>query len=198
MDLVAKLFSDFNVYRAQTKRFHDMVDQGYRVSYLKPTAARLALIDEMVTWCRDRNLEPRLWLFTLFKQRQWVWPPKFERGHLLSEKHIPKYKRATGLGFFRKRLEAGDRSSAFDPNRDTAASVEALKWRYATSAQQQRCLDEVMVKTLGYHPQSDICRKCSVRGPCAVKLQSHMPFDIIALRKGSLTQEEAEAIACGR
>lgn len=197
MRLPELLLEDFNVYRAQTKYMADLIDSGVPLKPLKVTPERLKLMQEMADWCQERDLEPRQWLFTLFKSRNWVYPVKFERGSLLSENMRSRYAKMRGLGFFKKRVRQSKDTGGYDPNVDINGTVEALKFRYASSQQRQRCLDEIFVTTLGWHPDSAQCNSCPLARQCAMKLQGYVTFDIIALRMGRLTSSEAEAASRG-
>lgn len=192
------LLSDYNVYKAQTQHVHMLQQRGgFVVRPLRPNAERVAILESMVEWCRARHLEPRLWLYGLFKSRQWLFPPKLTPGCLMSEKQIPKYQKLRGLGFFRRRSSASamQDGDSWDPNRDTTPVAESLKAGYAQRGEAQRCMSESMLRTLGFHPKSAICATCPLRAQCALNLTSMMPFDVIGLRLGTVTQEQAEKAA---
>lgn len=193
------LLGDWNVYQLQTFHAQDRINRGLFVGRRKANADNLGQMEKLIAWCRLRHVEPRLWLFFLFKSRQWKFPPKFDDGNMLSEKQLAKYRALkTGLGFFRRRTGAsaleGD-DAEFDPNRDMAPHAEALKQRYLAEGQIQRCLDETLVNTLGYHPRSPICGCCPAAYECAVRLEGMLPFPILALRAGRISQREAERMA---
>jgi hypothetical protein len=198
MTLEQVLLDDYNVYRMQTQHFWNQsqdASQPWRTKDLKATEARLQLFRDMCSWCAQRNLEPRLWLYILFKSRAWRFPPKCEAGSLMSENMIPRYRSAKGLGFFSRRIIATNRPDEAempDPNRDLIHVVEALKERYAASGQHQRCMEELIIRTNGYHPKSKVCCACPLLGECAVRTQGSMSFDILGLRYGRITLEEAE------
>lgn len=190
------LFSDFNVYRQQTRHADTLRNEGkYGYKFLKPTPERMKLMEDLVRWCRERQIEPRVWMFSLFKGRNWLYPPPMQRGHLMSEKFIPRFQKMKGFGFFRRRQSASRKLDDYDPNRDINGTVEALKFRYASAHQQERCLSEMLSKTLGYHPESQVCQGCSKQKQCVVQLQSFLRFDIIALRTGKLSATEAADIS---
>jgi hypothetical protein len=182
--LVRLCIDDYNVYRAQTKYFHDNVDtQPWLARPATASPARMKLFGDMVSWCRERNLEPRLWLFSLFKARAWRFPPKAAPGVLMSGNLIPKYRALKGLGVFKKRVFVStSMEHKTDPNVDLIYAVETIKRRYAASGQHERCMEEAMVRTMGFHPLSPICAGCPVSGDCAIRLSGLVSFDIIGAR----------------
>lgn len=194
--LAVQLFSDWNHWRRQTRSFAaNALANEWAMRDLKETEERLQLFEEMIVWCRERKLEPRLWLMCLFKIRMWTFPPKLERGSLMSENVIPKVKKQHGLGIMRARLLQTARQHTrndVDPNRDLLYAVEALKQRYANEGASERCLDEALVRTNGFHEKSPVCQRCPVSGKCSIKLMAFCSFDILALRAGRITAEEAE------
>jgi len=197
MSLASTLLKDFNAYRYATRNIQMLADQGETIYSFKENKKNMAILDDTIEFCRERSIEPRLWIFSLFKQRKWVFAPRLLPGHLMSETHVPKYRKMQGLGFFRKRVSMiDDGIESYDPNRDINVTIEALKKRYASSEQHERCFDELMLRTLGFHPKSATCVVCPFNKKCAVSLQSMMRFDIIALREGRLTAREAENYQC--
>ena len=201
-DLPNLLLLDWNIYMMQTRVTHQRQAAGLFVGSRKPTVANVALLTTMVGWCQERMIEPRQWLFFLFKRTGWKFPPRFLPNYLMSDKAIPKYRSMSGLAFFRKRVGASilaEQGSAthFDPNRDITSSVEHLKMRYADANQPDRCLDESLLRTLGFHPKSKVCTTCALRADCATQLEAAMRFPIIALRAGRLTTEAAEGMSRG-
>lgn len=195
------LIEDYNVYRAQTQQYwRNLQDKpSWATKPLVANEKRLKLFDDLTKWCGDRGIEPRLWLHILFKARAWRFAPQCNAAHLMSEKMIPRYRSARGLGFFQKRLWVTERQSRGDggvdpdPNRDIIHAVEAVKARYAESGQQQRCMDESIVRTNGYHPKSPVCQRCPLAGDCAIQLQSAVSFNVQGLRSGTITLKQAEA-----
>lgn len=196
------LVADWNVYMAQTLHAHNMRAQRRFMGERKATAANVALLSQMVAWCRERHLEPRHWLFWLFQRTGWKFPPKFQPGYLMSPTAHEKFQKSVGrsnTAFFRRRLGAAAAAemgqTVYDPNRDTTPSLEALKQRYAESGQHQRCMDETLLHTLGFHPASAPCQACPLRAECALRLEAMAPFPILALRAGQITSAEAERMA---
>jgi len=196
-DLAAQLLADWSYYRTLTKHYHTLQGQGARFGAKKMTTELRTLMEELISWCREKHLEPRLWLFSLFKNRGWQGAPQLLRGHLLSDKQVPRYRRMSGIGFFGRRMRATAKDAAqeefFDPNRDTAPAVEALKRSFV--GKPQECLNQVLDRTLGFHPKSTVCLSCTVKTKCSIKIQGYVMFDIIALRKGELSSGDAAAIS---
>lgn len=203
-ELLHLLVGDWAVYTQQTRWVFQRRQQGQVTRMRKANERTLQQFGKMVEWCRARSIEPRLWLYFLFSVRNWFAPPRFDDGSLMSESAIEKYRRfgsrGDRLGFFRRRMGASARESVggtYDPNRDLAPSVESLKAHYNASGDHQRCYEETLLKTLGYHPKSQTCRACPISGQCAVGLEAAVAFPILSLRLGRITSADAEAIATG-
>jgi len=195
------LLGDWNVYMHATQHAHQLRQAGRHVGMRKPLPANLAVLADMVAWCKEQGVEPRLWMFHLFARTNWRFPPKWP-GSFRSEAALEKFRRTIGrsnLAFFRRRVSASkvaaEDGQAYDPNRDTTPSVEGLKARYLESGQEDRCMGEMLLRTLGYHPRSDVCGRCRLREECAVRLEGTMPFPVLALRSGRITSDEAERMA---
>lgn len=195
------LLEDWNVYQAQTFFFSERVKEGLFLPTRKDTKQNIALLEQVVAWCRERNAEPRLWLYFLFRVRNWKFPPKFTAGCLMSEPMLVKFRKVTrGLGFFRHRMassasENGGAEEMFDPNRDTAPAVEAVKQRFQEANNPNGCMQQMIATTLGFHPKSVTCSRCLIRADCAALLEASVPFPILALRAHRITPAEAQRIA---
>lgn len=199
MNLSALLLADYNVYRRQTKHAFDMEKRGVPFRAKRMDSKTQTLFDELQAWCRERHLEPRLWLFGLFKARNWGFAPQLKSSHLCSENMLKKYKRLKGLGFFSRRRRVSNvamhTDEDFDPNRDLDATAEALKKRFIDAGQPMRCLEALMTQTLGYHPRSRVCARCPLAPTCVVELQCRMPFDVVGLRLGRKTSAQCQLTA---
>lgn len=198
-ELAKVLLDDFNDYRARTQRHFELRDRApYMTKPLTPTAERMKLFAEMITWCRERNLEPRAWLYGLFRVRNWVYPVKATKGCLMSEKLIAKIKRLPAGSVLRHRVQLTQKATTFggdiDPNKDIIASVETMKQNYAQRGLYASCFVQ-METMLGYHPKSAVCATCPLQQQCAVTLTALFPFDIIGLRQGTVTVQQAEEAA---
>ena len=194
------LLMDFNVYRLQTKYVHDAAQQTPWVRRFKAESAEnLGAVSRMARWCRAHNVEPRLWLYFLFRSRAWRAAPQLTDGHLQSEKLLAKYGPQPRLGFFRRHTAefqlADPRGDAYDPNRDVTESVEALKRQMLAAGAEEECRRQQLTRTLGYHPWSAVCARCPQREQCAIDLEAAVPFSIHAVRAGRLTAAQAELLA---
>ena len=198
-EMVEQLFEDFCCYQQQTEFIFNLREnKGARHTRPKQTPDALEALGQMLDWCNEKGVEPRRWLFVLHAVRKWKFPIKLARGHLCSEKVLPKFATTRGLGFFRARVAATSEAAAMgdaDPNRDVFPAIEGRKQGYAQTGQVDRCVDEMMTSTYGYHPKSPVCTACPERHRCAIGLASLMPFDILALRDGRLSAADAERIA---
>lgn len=189
-ELVSQLLSDINYYRAFTKS----ITEARRTKPINDFAAKpdkLALLDELVTWCQEHSVQPRFWIYHLFAARRWLFPPQFKRGHLLSTKMLQHYRYQPATPFYAERLEATARERKalagleYDPNLHLSEGVETLKRVYASQRAARRCLDD-MRQTYGYHPRSVYCQKCPEAESCEAKVRALFPFDIIGVRCGEL------------
>lgn len=188
-----QLFQDYVDYWFMTGNVQDARSQGRYLRAHKATSDRLELLREMADWCRTRGIDPRRWLYLLFRSRKWRFAPKLQAGHLMSENMVERYHKMNGLDGYRCWLQkehgaAGRRD--YDPNRDLNTTIEARKRYYVESAQADRCVRE-MVDMLGFHPRSGVCVACPRKEPCKKHLERFVDFDIIALREGRLTAEQA-------
>ena len=199
-DEAAKLFLDYNAYRLQTLSIQTRRDRGEYVNSYKLTLDRLNLFLEMAEWCRERQLDPRLWLYVLFRARKWTFPPQLKKSHLCSKNMIERYKKVAEKDYldgYRAKLldEQTETATDFDPNRDLNHSTEGLKKWFLEKHLEQKCMSESFVRTLGFHPKSLHCANCALREPCAKQLIDFVDFDIMALRRGEITAAQAKAQA---
>lgn len=201
-DLIRLLFSDYCYYRRQTANSKALRARGSYVRDPKFTPEREETLADLVTFCREKNLPPRQWLYYLFARRRWLYPPRFDRTNLLSERALAGYTSWPDFSGFQKRITetAAQRQmegmvDRYDPNRDLSLSVELLKKSLVARGEIDRCLAGIHSQTYGYHPRSHICCHCSQRFACATELQRTVNFDILALRRGEITSAQARASA---
>lgn len=207
MDLVETLLSDYNFYRRQTKNAYDMEHQhGVPFRPKRMDKATRKLLEDSIAWCREKQTEPRFWIFHLFEARAWRFGPQLKIGHICSEKMLEKlgkmrkrtYK-GYGIEFFQRRRDASDqerkKGERYDPNRDVSPTVEAIKEQYLRSGLVDVCRASSLTETMGFHPLSTICDKCPLALDCMIDLQSVMPFSILALRTGRMDSATAERLA---
>jgi hypothetical protein len=189
-----QLLDDYNDYLVRTAHWRKLP----RASRRRATPANLKVMRELTEWCEAREIEPPIWIYSLFSARYWTFAPPFKQ--LRSEKHLAKFRgqKQRGSTFFtnrvQKELNEAGAAGAYDPNRDISGTTENLKRSYLSCGMQQVCMSEVNA-TLGYHPRSGVCAGCSIARECAAQLQAQMPFDIMALRRGEITAEHAQAQA---
>ena len=195
----AKLFKDYGNYRLQTLNIAKRKANGDFVGQYKPTTERIKLFCDMAEWCRERKIDPRLWLFLLFRMRRWTFAPQLKAAHLMSENAIPKYwtfVESDYLDGYRRYLDAQGvqkkKSTHFDPNYDLSTAAEQLKRWYVTRGLEARCVQDVLTRTYGYHPKSQVCPTCPAQAACIEVIQGHCDFDIVALRNDEITVAEAQ------
>lgn len=193
------MFADFQRYRLQTASIQKVRANAGWARMHKETPERLQLFEQTASWCRERQIDPRLWIYNLFRSRSWTFPPQLQANHLMSENLIPKYER---LGYqvldgYRERFTPKKKGPPFDPHVDISFTAEALKKLYQSQGDQARCLRETTDRTLGWHPKSSTCMTCPLAMQCRENLAKLVDFDIVGLREGRLTVEEAKAVVRG-
>lgn len=197
VDLSDQLLADWNYYRLQTHHVHELREKNVYVKAKKMDAGTREVLNDMREWCATHSLEPRLWIFALFKLRQWMYAPKLTHGCLLSTNLIPKYKRMSGIGFFRLRRRVTQRQDReddmFDPNRDLSPAVEGIKRQFVQTDNAGTCMAQMLDRTLGWHPKSPVCLGCPVACECAIRLCGLVRFNVLALRRGKITTQQAQA-----
>jgi len=185
-----QLFEDYNQWRDHTNHVQQM-RQRHPMQRLKAKPDRLQIFEQLITWCDGQGIPPRLWLYSLFQTRRWLFAPPLK--HLLSTKnHLPRYKELSNTQAYQDILRTERKVEVtYDPNRDTSGTTEALKRRYLARGDAAGCMAAVDA-TLGYHPKSDVCVPCACAVACEKKLVASAPFDIMALRRGELASTEAK------
>lgn len=190
------LLEDYNAYRFRTHNIQQLRQRGQYVQSLGPK--RISAFQELYQWCVERSIDPRRWLCSLFEARRWLFAPPLNQ--LKSKKHLDRYSKITDLPAFQTRL-AQERTKrrhieqkTFDPNRDLTASAESLKSRYLEMGNLDRCMEQMDTETYGFHPKSSVCSRCPVQNQCAAMLRGKVRFDIMALRCGEITADQAKAI----
>lgn len=189
-ELVRQLLDDFNFYRGHTKSIIQRREQ-HPVNDWAAKPDRLAMLDDLVTWCQERSLQPRFWIYHLFAARRWRYPPDLKRGHLFSENLTRSYHYQRASQFYTERLEdtahvrRQAEDQAHDNNLELSVGTETLKRSYAKRQAWQLCMAD-MQETYGYHPLSKVCQECPVAEPCEAQLRTMFPFDIVAARRGDL------------
>ena len=194
------LFEDYNRFRLQTSAIAKLRSLGKFVRPLKlepkGQPSRLPIMVEMVEWCRAQGIDPRLWLYLLFRRRRWLHAPLLARSHLCSEKMVDGYHAAAhrALDGYRFQLLEHRPQRPFDPNVDLSYAAEAAQRRFQQANDPYRCMSETVERTLGWHPQSRACKVCPIAKACQDNLRALVPeFDLVALREGRITPEAAQA-----
>lgn len=195
--LLRVLWDDFNRYRLQTGYIHKLRGEGAYITTLKFNGARKALMEQLVAWCAERKVDPRLWLRSLFIARKWMYAPKLNQ--FMSDKNLPRYHTLpqSELAEFQKMIQSewdSDRvlrGTAYSASRDLTPSTEGVKRLYVSRGEPDRCLQQMETETLGFHPLSEVCKGCPISEKCKTQLMALAHFDIIAFREGKLTPEQA-------
>lgn len=194
--MAQQLFRDFNEYRLHTANVHRLRAGGRYIRELNETPERLAALQEMSEWCAERQIDPRLWLYTLFSSRRWLFAPKWDQ--LQSEKHVRRYEEFQGSAFYSTRVQSeimARRTAAgatYNRDRDVVPAVEDLKRRYLDRLQDPAACIAAMDQTLGFHPRSTVCARCPAAGACAAQLQARSGYDIVSLRAAGVPGEQRD------
>lgn len=196
----AKLLDDYNVYWQKTGLAHKMRTEGRFVRGYKLTPDRERALTRMTTWCATHGLNPRLYVYSLFKTRNFVFPPPFTQltpGKKTEKKALERYAALSGVEMYQKVIQTDiqlrriERGAEFDPNRDLSNAAESLKRQYVAEQLTSQCMDTMRAETFGYHPKSLVCVRCPARAECLSRLKALTPFDVLALRQGTITSQQA-------
>lgn len=200
-----ELLTDYDFYRFHTTQTADMRGRGIPVKCLLPTKARLQALDAMAVWCGQNGLDAELWLYSLFRRSWMRFAPRFDQlvpSKRTLKKQIARYHGLGDVPLYRDRcrmkiqLRVTAEGGNYDPNRDLSSTTEAVKRLYLADRDPVGCMSDG--RTLGYHPRSTVCAGCSSRETCTLRLQTTMPFDILALRRGEITAVQAQAVVACR
>lgn len=191
------LLRDYSDYFLQTAYIKKLKASGGYITGVKITPERIQAIERMAIWCRERRLDPRHWLQSLFESRRWIFPPQWNQ--LTSAKHLAKYPTIPVSRPYQKKMQdellTGQtrRGATFDVNRDLSPVTEAIKARHLYHQESDRCLAGMKSETMGYHPLSTVCARCPRAKECEQALRALANFDIVALRQGAISLEQAAA-----
>jgi hypothetical protein len=201
-----RLLARYNEFRRKT---HGYQEAKQTKPYLKDLVAkpkkgpdRLQQLNELAAWCAQEGIDPERWIYTMFVSYRWMHAPpirnlipknkKTSKTYALyfQARETPEFDRGV-----RQRVEARQMQSGaiFDPNRDLSASSEHLKRRYLSEGRPDECIEN-MGETLGYHPKSLACVRCPMQTHCMNLLQQKVSFNILALRRGDITAEQAYSL----
>lgn len=201
MEQQQSLFEAYQRWWDSTSSVRRRRADGLYTTTPKATPERYALMAKMAEWCRCRGLDPHLWLFILFRGRRWMYAPKLRAGDLLSEKFLAsgRYEAAVERGALDGYVaERKGPQRAADPNVDLIPRAERMKAVLTQQGDLERCIRELWITTYGWHPGSRWCQSCSVATVCRTRLAAAVNFDIVALREGRITVEEAKKQAGGK
>ncbi|UCG51429.1 MAG: hypothetical protein JSW58_14775 [Candidatus Latescibacterota bacterium] len=199
-----QLWDDFGYWRTYTAHYQKIRKESPYLRPLKFNDSRRALFVSLQAWCKERHIPDRQWLYSLFAIRRWLFAPKLEFPYLASKKHLARFAEFDDYQFYLNRLREIDNlhalanPSTFDPNRDINLTTETAKAAYLEGGNPQECIDRMFTETFGYHPSSAICNRCMARSACLAQLQASVLFDIVALRRGEITSEQAQSQAIAR
>lgn len=197
---VRNLWTDYTTYWLQTSNVQKARESGKPIRPPKLTQERYQLFCQLHDWCELKGVDPRLWLFALFRSRRWMFSPQLLPGHLMSDRFLSggKYQRVLERGALDGyRLQKNGVQKGLDPNKDIIPGAEQRKRIYLQNGQANLCMMMAMSDTYGFHPESKWCRQCPRQVDCQNRLQSLVSFDILALRRGEMTVEQARASANG-
>jgi hypothetical protein len=205
--VIQTLLDDFNFYRSHTNHYQQLKAERPYLKLPTMNKARRQLLNEMVAWCRENNLDPRHWLYALFCRGRWLYSPKWIPGALMSKSGLEWYRQKAkriDLGLFHRRLDQtvalarmneGEDRQLYDPLIHTSAEVESRKARYARTHGAEVCMDQMWapeLSTQGWHPQSKVCQVCPIAERCKEALRaSYAAVDLVSLRGGSITMQQA-------
>ncbi len=193
------LWRDYYYWRSHTSIFRQAL-RRHPVAPPKLTPASLRPFERLSSWCAERGLNGREWLFSVFAARRWMYYPK--PAQLQSEKVLKDVRAGKAwwpTDLYRQRVleEAGktDCQRQFDPNVDLLPAVEEAK-RYHLRGGQGflECMEAMSVETFGWHPRSTVCARCPGQAACRAKLEAEFPA-ALDVRLGKATPEQARARA---
>lgn len=191
------LWDDFLYWTSRTGHYQKRHRENPYLRPMKVTPDRLRIMTAMKQFCEERGIPARQWLYSLFAIRFWMFAPKLSISYLCSEKHIEKFNKFDNYDLYTKRIQDQmDRNyitatNMFDPNRDLSHTAEDAKRSYLANGLSDVCISKMESETFGYHPISKVCDSCLDKIKCEQILKSKVRFDIMALRRGEITAEEA-------
>jgi hypothetical protein len=205
------ILDDYNYYRSYTAHVQQIRAKGGYVRQLQMRTKkedRQPLFQAMVDFCQEYRLDPKLWLYLLFKIRGWRAAPRVDqlvpKSRKTLQKNLELYADLSDLPLFQKyrhekqQTAAVQNGTAWDVNRDIGYSTEALKRRYINEGDAERCLSELEERTYGFHPRSLVCARCPLKTECTQKLEAKFGAHIVPLRRGDITIQQAQQLTLFR
>jgi len=200
--MLERIFEDYLHYRRNTAHYCQMKERLPYMREPKLNEERRNALQNMIGWCQQNSLDPRWFLYSLFHARKWIAAPRWDQlvpgTNKTAKKAIARYKALNRAPLFLQRVDAelqASQENNYDPNRDISTTTENIKRNYLAVYDTDRCIAEMQTTTLGYHPKSLVCARCPVAKKCAEMLQATVPFDILALRRGEITTDQAKRVA---
>jgi hypothetical protein len=160
-------------------------------------------MEKLEQWCQKNSIDPRRFLYHQFKIRNWLFAPtllSLTPSKVSAKKRIAAYQEMKETPVFAEavyqaiNIQRHAEGSIFDRNRDLSPMAENMKARYLSLGRADACMDQMDEYTYGYHPKSRSCITCPLAQQCLGRLQQGMSFDIVALRSGNLSLQEAQLI----
>ena len=151
----AQLCAEYDTYRQRTRT-------GYQfrpATKPKTIERKRQAMAEMASWCRERGVDPRAWLHSLFAVRGWRYSVKLDS--LCSERHLSRHPELVG-----RALAIRDDRVTFNPATDLSNTCEQQKAMLLT-VDAELCLDDPKMR--GYHVGSRVCGGCPLRMKCRKK-----------------------------
>lgn len=157
----------------------------------------LDTLRRMISWCRERAIDPRVWLYLMFAVRAWRFPPQFLDSHLQNEKWKPDYVRRRASLAREERYKqravlarATTAPEAFDPRLHLDGEAEARKAKHRLANAAAACMAEMDLLTYGWHPDSASCRVCPIAITCRETLDARIGYPLSLVRTGQKTLAE--------
>lgn len=198
---VEELFRDYQLYRKRTANFLALkARRGYLRDPKLSDERRRALV-RMSEWCATQNLDPRWFLYSLFAARRWVAAPRWDqlvpRSKATERRAVARCQAMSAAPLLSERVDEQIASlrPTYDVNRDLCGTAENRKRVHLSRGDYEGCMAETQTVTYGYHPSSYVCQSCPAREECERRLRGSVGFDIMALRRGELSLDEAKRIS---
>ena len=188
-----QLLADYNFYRRHTNHYKNAKGLGKSLFDVGANPQRDEALTCLVGFCEEERLQSRLFLYSLFLARHFMFAPRFDQLTPKTKKTrkvvLQRYDAMRTLVLFEScmdhnRTERARGMPTVQVAVDLTYPSEALKRRYATTDNRRACMDSD--ETLGFHPLSKSCRGCVIAYHCAASLRATLPdFDIVAARRAS-------------
>lgn len=178
------LLGDYNAYRLHTGNVRRLSASGARVVLLKAKPERVQALQAMADWCETHRIDPRLWLYSLFNRRRWLFAPPFHQ--LTPEKHLDVWQQYTGNPELLRQRLAQERVALVPQGaqgHDLVPALEAQKHALVRTGRAALCRDAFVGVSQGFHPRSTACQECAVSEECQRRLRERSgAFDVVGFR----------------